>query len=47
MSRNQGQTTISPQLASHFVEVEHLPWEQTAYAGVEQKTLLWSNRPTC
>ena len=30
----------SPDLASRFVDVEHLPWEKTAYAGIEQKTLL-------
>jgi len=27
-------------LASRFVDVEHLPWEKTRYPGVEQKTLL-------
>ena len=30
----------SPDLASRFVDVEHLPWEKTAYPGIEQKTLL-------
>jgi anti-sigma factor ChrR (cupin superfamily) len=30
----------SPNLASRFVDVEHLPWEKTAYPGIEQKTLL-------
>jgi len=29
------------ELASRFVDVEHLPWEKTAYAGIEQKTLLF------
>jgi anti-sigma factor ChrR (cupin superfamily) len=28
-------------LASRFVDVERLPWEKTAYAGIEQKTLLF------
>jgi len=28
-------------LASKFVDVEQLPWERTAYAGIEQKTLLF------
>jgi hypothetical protein len=27
-------------LASRFIDVENLPWEKTAYAGIEQKTLL-------
>jgi len=27
-------------LSSRFVDVEHLSWEKTAYAGIEQKTLL-------
>jgi anti-sigma factor ChrR (cupin superfamily) len=27
-------------LASRFVEVQSMPWEQTRYPGVEQKTLL-------
>jgi anti-sigma factor ChrR (cupin superfamily) len=45
MSRNQGRTTLaSPQLASHFLDVERLPWENTAYAGVEQKTLLFDRQ---
>jgi hypothetical protein len=30
----------SPDLASRFVDVERLPWEKTAYPGIEQKTLL-------
>jgi anti-sigma factor ChrR (cupin superfamily) len=30
-----------PALASRFVDVENLPWEKTAYAGIEQKTLLF------
>ena len=30
----------TPDLASRFVDVESLPWEKTAYAGIEQKTLL-------
>jgi anti-sigma factor ChrR (cupin superfamily) len=30
-----------PPLASRFVDIEHLPWEKTAYAGIEQKTLLF------
>jgi anti-sigma factor ChrR (cupin superfamily) len=30
-----------PPLASRFVDVENLPWEKTAYAGIEQKTLLF------
>lgn len=29
-----------PPLASRFVDVAALPWEQTAFPGVEQKTLL-------
>jgi anti-sigma factor ChrR (cupin superfamily) len=28
------------ELASRFVDVENLPWEMTAYPGIEQKTLL-------
>ena len=28
------------ELASRFVDVEHLPWEKTRYPGIEQKTLL-------
>jgi anti-sigma factor ChrR (cupin superfamily) len=28
------------ELASRFVDVESMPWEKTAYAGIEQKTLL-------
>ena len=31
---------VRAELASRFVDVEHLPWEKTAYAGIEQKTLL-------
>ena len=27
------------ELASRFVDVANLPWEKTAYAGIEQKTL--------
>jgi anti-sigma factor ChrR (cupin superfamily) len=30
-----------PALAARFVDVENLPWEKTAYAGIEQKTLLF------
>jgi anti-sigma factor ChrR (cupin superfamily) len=30
-----------PPLASRFVDIEHLTWEKTAYAGIEQKTLLF------
>jgi anti-sigma factor ChrR (cupin superfamily) len=33
-----------PPLASRFVDVERLPWEKTAYAGIEQKTLLFDRR---
>jgi anti-sigma factor ChrR (cupin superfamily) len=29
-----------PPIASRFVEVDHLPWEQTRFAGVETKTLV-------
>jgi anti-sigma factor ChrR (cupin superfamily) len=29
-----------PPLASRFVDVERLPWEKTAYDGIEQRTLL-------
>ncbi len=29
-----------PPLASRFVDVEGLPWEKTAYPGIETKTLL-------
>jgi len=29
-----------PHLASRFVEVDRLPWEQTRFAGVETKTLV-------
>jgi anti-sigma factor ChrR (cupin superfamily) len=32
--------TPPAELASRFVDVESLPWEKTAYAGIEQKTLL-------
>ena len=28
------------ELASRFLDVASMPWEQTAYAGIEQKTLL-------
>ena len=28
------------ELASRFVDVEHMPWEKTAYPGIEQKTLV-------
>ena len=28
------------ELASRFVDVQNMPWERTAYAGIEQKTLL-------
>jgi anti-sigma factor ChrR (cupin superfamily) len=31
-------------LASRFVDVQGLPWEKTAYAGVEQKTLLFDRQ---
>ena len=31
---------VRAELASRFVDVENLPWEKTAYAGIEQKTLL-------
>jgi anti-sigma factor ChrR (cupin superfamily) len=33
-----------PPLASRFVDVDRLPWEKTAYAGIEQKTLLFDRR---
>jgi anti-sigma factor ChrR (cupin superfamily) len=33
--------TTLDSLASRFVDVERLPWEKTAYAGIEQKTLLF------
>ena len=33
--------TPPAELASKFVDVENLPWEKTAYAGIEQKTLLF------
>ena len=36
--------TAPVELASRFVDVEHLPWEKTAYAGIEQKTLLVDKR---
>jgi anti-sigma factor ChrR (cupin superfamily) len=32
---------IPAALASRFIDVANLPWEKTAYAGVEQKTLLF------
>ena len=28
------------ELASRFLDVQNMPWEKTAYAGIEQKTLL-------
>jgi anti-sigma factor ChrR (cupin superfamily) len=28
------------ELASRFLDVANMPWEKTAYAGIEQKTLL-------
>jgi len=28
------------ELASVFVDVEHMPWEKTKYDGIEQKTLM-------
>ena len=31
---------IRSELASRFVDAKNLPWEKTAYAGIEQKTLL-------
>ncbi len=34
-----GHAGLAP-LASRFVDVEALPWEQTRFAGVEMKTLL-------
>ena len=30
---------VRSELASRFIDVEHMPWEKTRYAGVEQKTL--------
>lgn len=30
---------VRSELASRFVDVENMPWEQTRYPGVEQKTL--------
>jgi anti-sigma factor ChrR (cupin superfamily) len=33
-----------PALASRFIDVERLPWEKTAYAGIEQKTLLFDRQ---
>jgi len=38
MNRDELAKTLSSPLSSHFVDVEHLPWEKTAYAGIEQKT---------
>ena len=31
---------VSPELASRFLDVPNLPWEQTRFPGIEQKTLL-------
>jgi anti-sigma factor ChrR (cupin superfamily) len=28
------------ELASHFLDVQNMPWEKTKYEGIEQKTLL-------
>jgi anti-sigma factor ChrR (cupin superfamily) len=36
--------SFPPPLASRFVDVERLPWEKTAYAGIEQKTLLFDRQ---
>ena len=36
---------VSPELASRFVDVPHLPWEKTRFPGIEQKTLL-VDKPT-
>ena len=30
---------VRSELASRFLDVEHMPWEKTRYPGVEQKTL--------
>jgi anti-sigma factor ChrR (cupin superfamily) len=30
---------VRSELASRFIDVENMPWEQTKYPGVEQKTL--------
>ena len=35
-----GRMNRHTELASRFVDVENLSWEKTAYAGIEQKTLL-------
>jgi anti-sigma factor ChrR (cupin superfamily) len=35
---------VRAELASRFVDVESQPWEKTAYAGIEQKTLLLDKR---
>ena len=29
------------ELASKFIDVANMPWEKTAYPGIEQKTLLF------
>jgi anti-sigma factor ChrR (cupin superfamily) len=44
MNRDELAKTLSSPLSSHFVDVEHLPWEKTAYAGIEQKTLLFDRQ---
>jgi anti-sigma factor ChrR (cupin superfamily) len=31
---------VRSELASRFVDVQNMPWEKTAYAGIVQKTLL-------
>jgi anti-sigma factor ChrR (cupin superfamily) len=41
---SQSNPAFSPPLASRFVDVERLPWERTAYAGIEQKTLLFDRQ---
>jgi anti-sigma factor ChrR (cupin superfamily) len=35
---------VLPSLASRFIDVARLPWEKTAYAGIEQKTLLFDRQ---
>ena len=32
---------VRAELASRFIDVQSLPWEKTAYPGIEQKTLLF------
>jgi anti-sigma factor ChrR (cupin superfamily) len=44
MSHASMPAAVLPPLASRFIEVARLPWQKTAYPGVETKTLLADRR---